>query len=163
MKESLSTVRNEIVNVKNYMYVMNARMGKGVELDIRIGNDILGEKVPRLCLQPLVENALIHGLKDKRGKKLLAVEGEARDGGIFLAVVDNGVGMDGRGIEEALAGGPAEALGRDSVIGLCNINARIKLLFGEDYGVSVESRKGEGCKVSLFVPRTASLVGGAGG
>jgi sensor histidine kinase YesM len=158
MKEDLSTVRNEIVNVKNYMYVMNARMGGGVELDIRIDGDILGEKVPRLSLQPLVENALIHGLKDKRGEKTLAIEGGAKEGGILLSVVDNGVGMDGREIDRALAGGSAEVLGRDSLIGLCNINARVKLLFGEGYGVSVESGRGRGCRVSIFVPRTASVA-----
>ena len=154
MKDDLATVASEIVNVKNYMYVMNARSGHAASLDIRIDTALLAEKVPRLSLQPLVENALLHGLKNKRGEKSVVVEGRAREGRIELAVVDNGVGMDARGLEESFSGGAGEALAQDSSIGLRNIDARIKLLFGEGYGVSVESEPGAGFRVSFAVPRS---------
>jgi sensor histidine kinase YesM len=159
--DSLATVRAEIVSVKNYMHIMNARMNGSVDLEIRVDPGILGEQVPRLCLQPLVENALLHGLKDKRGEKRLSIEGEAREDGIYLAVIDNGVGMSENEIEEALSGGASEALRGDSSIGLRNINARIKLLFGGEYGISVESRPGEGCVVSVLVPKSRGSAEGS--
>jgi sensor histidine kinase YesM len=152
-KESLATVRSEIVSVKNYMRVMNARMKGGVDLEIRVDRGILGERVPRLCLQPLVENSLLHGLRDKRGAKRLAIVGEEAGGGIVLSVEDNGVGMEEREIEAALAGSADEALEGGSSIGLRNIDSRIKILFGEGYGVRIRSSPGEGCTVSIAVPR----------
>ncbi len=153
MKDDLATVASEIVNVKNYMYVMNARAGHGIRLDIRVDTGLLGEKVPRLSLQPLVENALLHGLKNKRGDKSVIVEGRSENGRMELSVVDNGVGMDARELEVSFSGGAGEALAQDSSIGLRNIDARIKLLFGEGYGVSVESEPGAGFRVSFAVPR----------
>jgi sensor histidine kinase YesM len=153
MKEDLATIGSELLNVKNYMYVMNARAGNGASLDIRVDPLLLGEKVPRLSLQPLVENALLHGLKDKRGEKSVVVEGAARDGRIELSVADNGVGMDAREFDGYFAGGPVEALARDSAIGLRNIDARIKLLFGDGYGISVESEPGAGFRASFSVPK----------
>ena len=156
---NLATVRSEIVNVKNYAYVMDARTSGGVRLDIRVDRDILEERVPRLCLQPLVENALLHGLREVRGEKILVIAGEARDGRIRLTVEDNGVGMGADEIEAVLAGRPEDALASESSIGIRNINSRIKLLFGEDYGVRIESAPGSGCAVSIVVPRNAEPAG----
>jgi sensor histidine kinase YesM len=152
-KESLATVRSEIVNVKNYMYVMNARMNGQIVLDINVDRGILGESVPRLCLQPLVENSLLHGLRDKRGQKRLVITGEARGDEILLAVEDNGVGMGEREIERALSGNAKETLEGGASIGLRNIDCRIKLLFSEEYGIKIDSTPGMGCTVSMIIPR----------
>jgi sensor histidine kinase YesM len=152
MKEDLATIGSEIVNVKNYMFIMNSRMQNSARLDIRVDTALLGEKVPRLSLQPLIENAILHGLKDKRGERRVAVEGSVSEGRIELAVVDNGVGMDAGQIAGYLSGGAGEALAQSSSIGLRNIDARIKLLFGDRYGVSIESEPGEGCRVALALP-----------
>jgi sensor histidine kinase YesM len=152
--DSLSTIRDEIVNVKNYMHVMNARMNGALFIDIRIDTAMLGERVPRLCLQPLVENAIIHGLKDKRGERRLSISGKLRGADFILAVEDNGEGMDESTIEAALSGGPRATLAGSSSIGLRNIDSRIKLLFGAQFGVTVESVPGSGCLVSLSMPRS---------
>jgi sensor histidine kinase YesM len=151
MKEDLATIGDEILNVKNYMHVMNARTRNGIRLDIRVDPGLLGERVPRLSLQPLVENALIHGLKDKRGEKSIVIGSDARDGRVELFVADNGVGMD--------TSESGDRLARDSSIGLRNIDARLKLLFGDEYGVRIESEPGEGCRVSLILPRGGEASG----
>ncbi|MGA2639564.1 MAG: histidine kinase [Spirochaetia bacterium] len=153
MQDPLSTVGNEIVHLKNYMYVMNVRTQNGIELEIDIDQDLLGEKVPRLSLQPLVENAISHGLVNKRGAKRIVIEGAAQNGDMVLSITDNGVGMDAERINRGLREEDAAAFGRSTSIGLANINARIRLLFGEAYGISVRSRLQEGSTVTLRVPR----------
>jgi sensor histidine kinase YesM len=160
--DSLSTIRDEIVNVKNYMHVMNARMNGAIILDMRVDPTMLDERVPRLCLQPLVENAIVHGLKDKRGERRLSISGELEGELIILSVQDNGVGMDETTIEAALSGGPRAALSGSSSIGLRNIDSRIKLLFGAQFGVSVKSVPGSGCLVSLSMPRRTDGAKAAG-
>lgn len=161
--DSTATVRDEIVNVKNYMYVMNARMNGAVELDICVDPSLLKERVPRLSLQPLVENAVLHGLKDKRGAKVVAVRGEPRGPGFVLSVEDNGTGVDEGAIRRILSDGAAPS--GDSSIGLRNIDSRLKLLFGEAYGLTVESRDGGGCRAVLAAPRRAEAdpAGGRSG
>lgn len=161
--DSLSTVRDEIVHVKNYMHVMNARMGGAVELDISVDPSLQGERVPRLCLQPLVENAVLHGLKDKRGERRLSISGEAEGEGMRLAVEDNGVGMDEAEVDGLLSGDRRSTLSSGTSIGLRNIDARIKLLFGPSYGASVRSSAGSGFRVSLSMPRGAGRAEGSRG
>jgi sensor histidine kinase YesM len=153
MQEPLSTVGNEIVHLKNYMYVMNVRTQNGIELSIDIDQSLLAEKVPRLSLQPLVENAISHGLVNKRGPKRILIEGVAQNGDMVLSISDNGVGMDAEKINRQLREEDAASIGRSTSIGLANINARIRLLFGEGYGVSVRSLLEEGSTVTLRVPR----------
>ena len=145
MQDPLSTVGDEIVHLKNYMYVMNVRTQNGIELAIDIDQGLLAEKVPRLSLQPLVENAISHGLVNKRGPKRIVIEGAAQNGDMVLSISDNGVGMDAEKINRQLQRGRTrQAFGRSTSIGLANINARIRLLFGEEYGVSVQSSAARG-------------------
>jgi HAMP domain-containing protein len=153
LKAPLSTIENEIKHIKNYMYVMNVRMQNTIELEIRIDRGLLQEKVPRLSIQPVVENAIGHGLNNKHGPKKILIDGMMQDDDIVLSVTDNGVGMDADKINRYLQDNSAEALEKKDSIGLSNINARIRLLFGEPYGVSVSSVMGEGTTVSLRVPR----------
>jgi sensor histidine kinase YesM len=153
MKDPLATVEEEILHIKNYTYVMNVRTHNGVELELRIHDELLQERVPRLSLQPLVENSFTHGLKNKRGPKKIVISGAIQDGSIVLSVSDNGVGMDADEINRQLQTGPADALDKSSSVGLGNIHARTRLLFGEKYGVVVHSAPGEGSTVTLAVPR----------
>jgi sensor histidine kinase YesM len=153
MQDPLSTVGAEIVHLKNYMYVMNVRTQNGIELVIDIDQGLLGEKIPRLSLQPLVENAISHGLTNKRGPKKIEIAGTAQNGDMVLSISDNGVGMDAETVNRRLRDEGAESFGKSRSIGLANINARIRLLFGEAYGVSVQSLPQKGSTVTLRVPR----------
>jgi sensor histidine kinase YesM len=153
MKDSLSTIEREIIHIKNYMYVMNVRLQNSIDFDVNIDNSLLSESVPIISIQPLVENSILHGLKDKRGDKKIKIEVKGSEESIEISVIDNGIGMDAEVINSQIKISEFEVLEKSASIGLCNINARVKLLFGENYGVIVNSIVGEGSKVSLCVPR----------
>jgi sensor histidine kinase YesM len=152
MKEPLSTIESEILHIKSYMYVMNVRMQNSIEIEISVDRGLLQEKVPRLSIQPVVENAIRHGLRNKHGAKKILIDGIVRDGTIVLSITDNGVGMDADKINQNLQDSPTEALDKKDSIGLSNINARIRLFFGEPYGVFASSVIGEYTTISLRVP-----------
>ncbi len=154
MKDPLSTVENEIINIKNYLFVMNTRMGNSIDCVIDIDGAILNERIPRISIQPLVENAILHGLKNKHGEKHLRISGAIANENLVIRVEDNGVGMDAEAINESLRRPGADALEKSASIGLSNIHVRAKLLFGGEYGVTVYSSKGEGSRVELIVPRS---------
>jgi len=152
MKEPLSTIGSEIVHLKNYLYVMNVRTGNSLDVDIEIDPVLLGEQVPRLSLQPLVENSVNHGLKNRRGSKKIRIRGEADGQTLKLSVHDNGVGMDADEINRQLTD-PGSVTEKNGSIGLGNIHARVALLFGSGFGIKVASSSADGTLVTLTVPR----------
>lgn len=152
MKEMFSTVEEEIVHIKNYMFVINVRMNNSIQLQIDVEQTLLKSRLPRLSLQPLVENAIKHGLRDKHGEKLIRIGGAKEDVGCVFFVSDNGLGMDADAMNRKLQEEYHASLNKKSSIGLGNINARMKLMFGEEYGLTVRSTPGEGTTVLLRIP-----------
>lgn len=153
MEEPLTELGDELRHLQNYMFVMNVRMQDSIHLNVDFPMELLKTRVPRLSLQPLVENAISHGLRNKRGEKRIAIRAACEKGAICLLIEDNGVGMSEETIAHALTFDPSASLGDGRSIGIANINARVKLLFGEQYGVSIDSRPDEGCRVTLRLPR----------
>jgi len=153
MKHPYSTVVKEINHLKNYIFVMNVRMREEVKYSFHIEEEVLLDSVPRISLQPLVENALNHGLKNKHGEKLVEITATQKDGMLMLSVRDNGVGMDCEEINCKLRENNKDMVEAGNSIGIHNINARMKMLYGEEYGVTVESVIGEGTTVTLCIPR----------
>jgi sensor histidine kinase YesM len=151
MKNTFATLEDEILHIKNYMYIMNVRMNGGIFLDYRIDNTLFHIKMPRLTIQPLVENAIQHGFKNTRNEKKLQIGAERKDRVLTIWVWDNGIGMDSDTINR-LTRGNDDVLQKDNSIAIGNINARIRLLYGENYGVFVESKRGEGSRVSIRLP-----------
>jgi sensor histidine kinase YesM len=152
MEDSFATLEDEILHIKNYMYVMNVRMNGGIDMDYHIDSMLFQVKVPRLSIQPLVENAILHGLKNTRRKKKILIGTEQNESGFIMYVEDNGVGMDADTINQHLRNPSNDVLQKSSSIGLDNINTRIRLLYGEAYGVFVSSNN-EGSRVFLKLPR----------
>ncbi len=152
-KHPYSIVAKEIIHLKNYIYVMNVRMGDGVEYIFDIEEEVLQDSVPRISIQPIVENALKHGLRNKRGEKRIHIKTYAKDGKLHIVVSDNGVGMNAGEMNKKLEENDADATETGNSIGLFNINARLKMLYGEEYGLFLESEQGEGTKVYLIIPR----------
>ena len=105
---------------------------------------------PKLSIQPLLENAIYHGLKYKESKGLLIIKGFPKDGNAVLQVIDDGVGMD----EETLA----HIYDRHKVnyhsngVGVYNVQKRLKLYYGEDYGITYESVVGKGTTATITIP-----------
>ncbi len=101
---------------------------------------------------PLVENALNHGLRNKRGNKEVKIYAGKKEDKLVLIIADNGVGMDARELNAKLQKNDIRYVEQGKSIGLHNINARLKMLYGEEYGLTIESAAGEGTKVYMTIP-----------
>ena len=156
MKNPFSTVAKELVHLKNYIYVMNVRMQDHVIYEFDIDDDVLKDTVPRICVQPLVENAINHGLRNVRGEKRVAIRAKIQDGNLVISVEDNGVGLDNaEEMNRRMRENDLDLVERGNSIGLININARVKMLYGDSYGIRIESTPGTGTCVYLTAARTA--------
>ena len=115
-----------------------------------IPGELMGMEAPSFVLQPLVENAVLHGIERKSGVGQVLIHAEARENDLILTVVDNGAGFE-QPPADALVPRPAEG-GHHAHIGLYNVQERIRLRYGEGYGLDIESRPGYGTKVSVRLP-----------
>lgn len=153
MSSQLTTISKELIHLKNYAYVMNVRMQDEIHYTFHIEPNVQQELIPRLSLQPLVENAINHGLKNKRGEKEIQIDIRMDEEKFHICVMDNGVGMDADAMNKILQKNEISYVEKGKSIGLMNINARIKMLYGEEYGLYVESRENEGTKVHMLLQR----------
>ena len=152
-KEGLSTVAKEIEHLKNYTYIMSERMhDDAVEYSYDIDSEALYALIPRLSLQPLVENALNHGLKNRAGQKRVAISVKLLGDDLVIRVADNGTGMDAETMNRRLSADDLRRATTGTAIGLANINARLKLLYGERYGLWLESEPDRGTVVTMTLP-----------
>ena len=140
------------MHIRNYVFIINVRMNQSIQLSIHIEKSLFEYVVPRLSIQPLVENAIQHGLMNKRGDKKIDIGADAASETLEVWVEDNGVGMDMDKINERLENSLDDALSKSESIGLDNINARAKLLYGNEYGVTINSKINEGSRVVLRIP-----------
>jgi len=152
-RDAFSTVAKEIEHLKNYTYIMDVRMNGEVEYRYEVDPAVQFDSIPRLSIQPLVENALNHGLKNKAGKKLVVITAGEVEGNLVIRIADNGVGMDAEAMNRSLASNDIRDSAQGNSIGLHNINARLKLVHGEAYGLYIESVPGEGTRVTMTIPR----------
>lgn len=152
MKDPFSTVENEIAHLKNYIYVMDMRMHDNIQYTFDVDEMTLKSKLPRLSLQPIVENAINHGLRNKRGKKKIGIQIKREQMDLVICIEDNGIGLDTSAINESLRKKELDFVEKGNSIGLHNINARLKMLYGNQYGMHLESMLGEGTKVFMILP-----------
>ena len=153
MTDEFSTVQKEMEHVRNYLYVMDVRSGSDVAYDYQIAEETLQDQLPRICLQPIVENAITHGLRNVRRKdKKLTISAVHDEGLLIIRVVDNGTGMDAEEMNHLLKKNDPKRVETGVSIGILNVNARLKRVFGEEYGILIDSRMGEGTEVIIRVP-----------
>lgn len=143
-------LREEIRHVSNYLLIQKERMEDKLEYEIDIPHQYESVQVPRLILQPLVENAIIHGI-ETGGKVSIRVYEREEDGGCWLEVSDNGAGMDEEQLKR-LRDGTTEMRMDHRSIGVENVNKRIRLYYGEEFGLTIESRLGEGTVIRFCIP-----------
>ncbi|MCX4387745.1 histidine kinase [Micromonospora peucetia] len=160
-----TTLAEELRSIDRYLTIERARFGDRLQVRLQIAPEVLPVTLPFLCLQPLVENAVRHGLSRKPGTGMVSIE--ARDAGTecHITVEDDGVGMDPTtltaGIAElaGAAGDPGDAalagVGDDpgQHVGLSNVDERLRSVFGDGFGLVVETGLGSGTKVSMRVPK----------
>jgi two-component system, LytTR family, sensor kinase len=149
-----TTLAEELRSVERYLLLEQARFGERLQVTLRIAPEVLPVAVPFLCIQPLVENAVRHGLEGapdkKNGRGQISIVARDLDQECVIEVEDDGVGEDPERVRSALAGN-AEL---DSV-GLGNVDGRLRNTFGDDYGLVVETAPGAGTKVIVRVPKFA--------
>ena len=153
MKHPYSTVAKEINHLKNYIFVMDVRMGNMVEYRFDIAEEVLLDTIPRISLQPLVENAINHGIKNKHGDKIISISAKICDEDLVIEVADNGTGFDVSKMNKRLAENDMGLMEEGNSIGIYNINARLKMLYGQEYGLKVFSELDKGTTVTLRIPR----------
>ena len=159
MTDELSTLQNEMAHVRNYLYVMDVRNGSTIAYDYQIDSDTLQDPMPRICIQPVVENALTHGLRNVRRKdKKLLIRSEHVGENLVITVQDNGAGMDAEEMNRLLEQNDMKRVESGVSIGILNVNARLKKLFGKEYGLHIESTIGEGTTVTITVPAVLEMI-----
>ncbi|MDE7428716.1 MAG: histidine kinase, partial [Lachnospiraceae bacterium] len=151
MKYPYATVSREIAHLKNYIFVMNVRMRQEIRYHFDIDDDALMYSVPKISIQPLVENAVNHGLKNKRGEKNIYIKIWQAEGKLYVMVKDDGVGMDAEKFNRLLKENDTGLVEEGNSIGLLNINARLKMIYGEEYCLFIERAPGKGSSVYLTV------------
>ncbi len=144
-----TTLAEELGNIERYLLIERARFGERLEVTLRIAPEVLPVAVPFLTLQPLVENAVRHGLAGKPGIGTISIRAEDAGAQCLITVEDDGVGMDPARLRELTA---VDGDGREHV-GLGNVDDRLRSVFGDDYGLVVETAPGAGTKVSLRIPK----------
>lgn len=163
--EKLIELSKEIENARCYYTIQQYRFDdlKNIEIiNLTDSDDIYDCKVPKFMLQPIVENSIVHGFERSKYGGEVQIIIQRSDSDVVISVKDNGIGMDEdtlNSLNEKLAAKPVEVFDEDEPIvrggiALININKRIKLLFGKDYGMRVYSVKGYGTKMCVTIPLT---------
>ena len=150
--KNIVTVKDEIDHVKNYLMIQHMRFKNKFDYEFDIAEDVLELPSLKLMLQPLVENAIYHGMEFMDGDGMIMVKAWREEDELYLSVADNGLGMTEDKVEMILTGESTSGNGRGSGIGVKNVNERIKLYFGEAYGLTIDSEPDEGTTVIIHLP-----------
>jgi two-component system sensor histidine kinase YesM len=156
----LVLLEDELKNVKDYFAIQKFRFGDRMSLDLKISpdNPILGYHLPKLILQPIVENAIIHGLEEKVEGGTITISAEHNENDVVIIIEDDGVGMDSKVLVELNRKlndhSPRKDDGekKKGGIAIANVNERLQLLFGLQYGLAYYSVTGIGTKVEIRLP-----------
>ncbi|HEY9497045.1 MAG TPA: histidine kinase [Intrasporangium sp.] len=143
-----TTLAEELRSIEAYLVIEKARFGDRMRVTLRVAPEVLPVVVPFLCLQPLVENAVQHGLEGKVGDGQITILAQDADHECLVTIEDNGVGEDPERVRRALAGD-----GSTDSVGLANVDERLRAAFGDDYGLLVETAEGAGTKVIVRLPK----------
>jgi len=159
---SMVPLEAEISNSETYFAIQNFRFGDRINLKINIIEDdmsVLEYKIPKLTLQPIIENAIMHGLERKLGSGKIAIDIDIVDERLIIKIADDGIGMDEMTLSRindrlnvVSVKGIIPDLTQEEGIGLVNVNKRLKLQFGEHYGLRVNSIKNFGTSVDITLP-----------
>lgn len=151
----LISIDNEIQYTKDYINILNLRYSDLFDVQWDIDSSVLSFTVIKICLQPIIENAVYHGFKPKGCKGMLSISVKRDGDNIVFTVSDDGIGMDANAVNNLNISLNENIYANDNPhIGLANVNKRIKIIFGEEYGLFVKSVEGSGTDVLLTIPAT---------
>ncbi|WP_165972413.1 sensor histidine kinase [Paenibacillus piri] len=155
------TVEQELAHIQDYLNIQLLRFGTKISAEQQIGDRLHGLHIPKLTLQPLVENAIYHGLEKKKGRGNLLIQGWEEGDSIRFVIQDDGIGMPAERLDAIRAA--LQAIERDPEtvqrfpsmgIGLINVHARLVLKFGAAYEMNMDSIPGQGTEIRMKLPRT---------
>lgn len=150
--KSIIPVKDELEHVRNYLMIQHMRYKNKFTYDIEADEDVLELASLKLMLQPLVENAIYHGMEFMDGDGEILVRAWRREDDLYMSVSDNGLGMTQEQVEHLFQAADHTSSGRGSGIGVKNVNERIKLYFGTGYGLDIQSEPDEGTTVTAHLP-----------
>ncbi len=160
-QNELVKVEDEVEYTRSYLTIQKMRYKDKLEYEILVEPEILNYKVAKLILQPLVENAIYHGIKYKEGKGKVLIEGFLRENELILRITDDGIGMTEEQLKHLFE--KRETDRRRNSVGVRNVHDRIGLYYGKEYGLTFESAVGEGTKVEIHIPYEKGQTGDAYG
>ncbi|WMJ85513.1 cache domain-containing sensor histidine kinase [Anaerocolumna sp. MB42-C2] len=145
-------VKEEVENIHNYIKIQEVRYGTGLQFEELVDLSLYEYQIPKLIIQPLIENAIIHGLDGKEETGIVRIAGKMENEVLRFSVIDNGIGMEQKKIDQILTDNN-ELLGSErGAIGLKNVNQRLKLYYGEYHGLLIQSIVDVGTEVSFCIP-----------
>lgn len=150
--KDINSIKEEMLHVKSYLEIQHVRYQDILSYDIEVSESLYIYSIPKITIQPLVENALYHGIKNKRGMGHISIRGQAGEKDFTITVTDDGIGIDETRLRQVQSGIQNKVLTGKDFYGLYNVCERIRLNFGEEYGIFIESVYGEGTSVRVILP-----------
>ncbi|MCR4763805.1 MAG: sensor histidine kinase [Lachnospiraceae bacterium] len=151
------TLREELQHVRSYLEIQQIRYQDILTYEISVPDELGAYHIPKITIQPLVENALYHGIKNRRGGGTIRLIAEDCGETMEIRVTDDGTGMSAERLMQVRKGLTEKAPAESAIYGLYNVNERIRLNFGEAYGLRIESTPGEGTVVTVSLPKVTKI------
>ena len=150
--KDIITIKEELQHSRSYLEIQQMRYQDILNYEIDVPEELHRYLISKITIQPLVENALYHGIKNKRGPGRIVISGRKEEDFLILQIEDNGIGMTKERLNQVKEGMNQKIPTEKDIYGLYNVNERIRLNFGEKCGISIESIYGEGTVVSVILP-----------
>jgi two-component system sensor histidine kinase YesM len=154
-EDEIVTIASEIGYTKSYLTIQKMRYKDKLEFEIVLEDEVMKESIVKLVLQPLVENAIYHGIKYKDGKGLIKISGFRQEQDIIIRIEDNGKGMDEETLKHVFD--RKESNSHSNGVGINNVNNRLKLYYGSRYGLAYDSKLSEGTIVEVRIPISSGV------
>lgn len=149
----LIPIEEELQHTNIFVYISSLNYGSDLQFAWDIKENVTKYNILKFSLQPIIENAIVHGISPKKGKGEIKIQADFHEDGILFTISDNGIGIDEAELAKLQNDLSSNSL-KGKNIGIQNVNQRIKLIFGEKYGVSISSKKGVGTTVNIYIPKT---------
>ena len=143
------TMREEVENLRRYFNIQKVRYCDKLDVEIIAPESVMDIYLPKLLIQPIAENAIVHGIEEKIDRGNVCVEIQEQDGDLIIEVRDDGVGMSRELVQQILSAEEEVRSGSRAIIGLYNVNKRIQLYYGKRYGLEIHSEPDIGTTVTL--------------
>ena len=150
--KDIISIKEELQHVRSYLEIQQVRYQDILKYEINVPKELYKYLIPKITIQPLVENALYHGIKNKRGVGRIVINGRKEEDYFLLQIEDNGIGISKERLAQVRSEIEDKVLTGKDIYGLYNVNERIRLNFGEKYGISIESTYTEGTVVTIILP-----------